>query len=335
MAFPQPKTSNLKPNSGQTMLLVVMMISGIVLSVSLVAGILMIYQIRQAGNFTNSAKAIFAADAGVNWWFFSQTPSYNPAFSSSTVNADFGNGASFEIIELPNGTAKVVGQAGNSRRAFLVTSLAPHELIPCAAKLDMIILVDRSNSMLNMPIIKTKLKDFLDLLGVSASQAHVGQITFSAGTFWHITDNLTDAKSNVDLINVNAGSDYANLASAIVLALAEFSNTGDLSPIDKIPDHPPNHASPNPPAGDYPDYMVIITDDRPNLPLAGPLTAATNVASAAKTAGVEIFVVYQGTDNADMDFFKDNIVSSPSSTHFYSTSGFDVDSPLNKMLVCG
>ena len=50
---------------GQAMVLSVMLISGAVMTATAAVGILMIYEIRQAGNAIDSAKALFAADAGV------------------------------------------------------------------------------------------------------------------------------------------------------------------------------------------------------------------------------------------------------------------------------
>lgn len=57
------KSSKLK--AGQVMVLAVIMISGAVLSATAAVGILMIYEIRHAGSSIDSAKAVFAADAGI------------------------------------------------------------------------------------------------------------------------------------------------------------------------------------------------------------------------------------------------------------------------------
>ncbi|KKU98775.1 MAG: hypothetical protein UY32_C0014G0008 [Candidatus Jorgensenbacteria bacterium GW2011_GWC1_48_8] len=47
------------------MILSVMMLGGIMLSGAAIAGLLMLYQIKSANDAVNSAKAIFAADAGL------------------------------------------------------------------------------------------------------------------------------------------------------------------------------------------------------------------------------------------------------------------------------
>ncbi len=47
------------------MLLVVLILSGTILGATTIAGLLMLYQIRQSGDITNSTKAIYAADSGL------------------------------------------------------------------------------------------------------------------------------------------------------------------------------------------------------------------------------------------------------------------------------
>lgn len=57
----------LRLRSGQVMILTVLALGGTILGATTVAGLLMLYQIRQATDLANSAKAIFAADAGLEW----------------------------------------------------------------------------------------------------------------------------------------------------------------------------------------------------------------------------------------------------------------------------
>lgn len=52
------------------MLLTVLTLGGAMLGATTIAGLLMIYQIRQATDLGNSAKAIFAADAGIEWGLY-------------------------------------------------------------------------------------------------------------------------------------------------------------------------------------------------------------------------------------------------------------------------
>ncbi|MBI5732487.1 hypothetical protein HY967_00820 [Candidatus Jorgensenbacteria bacterium] len=52
---------------GQVMLLSVIMLGGILVSATAIAGILMLYQIRQANDAVQSTRAFFAADAALEW----------------------------------------------------------------------------------------------------------------------------------------------------------------------------------------------------------------------------------------------------------------------------
>ena len=53
--------------SGQAMLIAVLSLGGAILGATAIAGFLTLYQIRTTADTENSAKAIFAADAGVEW----------------------------------------------------------------------------------------------------------------------------------------------------------------------------------------------------------------------------------------------------------------------------
>jgi len=55
----------MKRNSGQAMLLTVIMISGIFMVATAVAGMLTFYQLQQASDVNNSSMAIFAADGAL------------------------------------------------------------------------------------------------------------------------------------------------------------------------------------------------------------------------------------------------------------------------------
>ena len=75
---------------GQVMLLSVLIISGAVLGATAIAGLLMLYQVRQATNITLSMQALFAADAGVEWELFklfkSDIVSENPDLEIKMTN---------------------------------------------------------------------------------------------------------------------------------------------------------------------------------------------------------------------------------------------------------
>ncbi len=55
---------------GQAMLVTVLALSGTILGATTIAGLLMLYQIRQSTDAVNSAKAVFAADAGMEWGLY-------------------------------------------------------------------------------------------------------------------------------------------------------------------------------------------------------------------------------------------------------------------------
>ncbi len=102
---------------GQAMILATLTLGGTILGVTTIAGLLMTYQIRQTTNLENSAKAIFAADAGIQcglYNFFQAPPT--PCPTTLTLP----NGAIY--IEATNGTSSIdsEGDAGTARRAFFL-----------------------------------------------------------------------------------------------------------------------------------------------------------------------------------------------------------------------
>lgn len=98
---------------GQVLILTVLILSGTVLAVTTVAGILMIYQIRQTGNVTDSARAIFSADTGLEWELYKKFK--NPDYPKPI----FDNRSDLETSVTDNGnTIKSIGISGNVRRAF-------------------------------------------------------------------------------------------------------------------------------------------------------------------------------------------------------------------------
>jgi len=52
---------------GQVMLITVLALSGTILGATTIAGLLMMYQLRQSTDAVSSAKAVYAADAGIEW----------------------------------------------------------------------------------------------------------------------------------------------------------------------------------------------------------------------------------------------------------------------------
>ncbi len=56
--------------AGQALLLTMLAVGSTLLAVTAIAGMLLLFQIRQMGDVENSTKAVFAADAGVEWELF-------------------------------------------------------------------------------------------------------------------------------------------------------------------------------------------------------------------------------------------------------------------------
>ena len=125
-----------RARSGQAMLTAVLSISGAILGATTVAGFLMLYQLRASTDSENSAKAIFAADSGVEWTLFNYycgqaiparctlapdeeypaSPFSNGVVVSSTCYDD--NDTALSCSNTSTISAITLGQSSNSRRAF-------------------------------------------------------------------------------------------------------------------------------------------------------------------------------------------------------------------------
>ncbi len=109
------------------MILAVLTLGGAILGVTAIAGLLMLYQIRQSTDFQSSAKSVFAGDAGVEWALYSYfQPPQNPT-------STFANGATLDVVcyndlnaplatcdDASSSYAISKGTAGDTKRAFLV-----------------------------------------------------------------------------------------------------------------------------------------------------------------------------------------------------------------------
>jgi hypothetical protein len=125
--------------SGQAMLIAVLALGGAILGATTVAGLMTLYQIRATTNTANSAKAIFAADAGTEWALYNyycginssqcpggpiiSEPSFAGSGASTTVSCYATYGATGSPI-LCNNTSTLVaiasGIANGSERAFFI-----------------------------------------------------------------------------------------------------------------------------------------------------------------------------------------------------------------------
>jgi hypothetical protein len=114
---------------GQAMLLAVLTLGATMLGVTTVAGLLMLYQIRQATTFRNSAQSVFAADAGAEWalyGYFQGVSVQQPMFSNGAallpvVCYDASGTAEPSCTATSSLYAISKGSSGNTERAFLAT----------------------------------------------------------------------------------------------------------------------------------------------------------------------------------------------------------------------
>ena len=122
--------------SGQAMLIAVLALGGAILGATTVAGLLTLYQIRATTDTANSAKAIFAADAGTEWALFNYYCGVNPgqcpngplvakpAFAGSGATVAVSCYDTTDDVTLCNDTSTVAaissGIANGSERAFFI-----------------------------------------------------------------------------------------------------------------------------------------------------------------------------------------------------------------------
>ena len=102
-------------NSGQVMLLTVLILSSTILGASTIVGFLLLNQIKTSTDIKNSTKAIFAADAGIEYELYRIAKDPSHAFPTFT------NGAVLTTTCNPSGggiAIKSTGEVGRVARAF-------------------------------------------------------------------------------------------------------------------------------------------------------------------------------------------------------------------------
>lgn len=121
------------------MVLTVLTLGGALLGATTIAGLLMLYQVRQGADVNQSARALFAADSGIEWGLYNLVCQLNPASGKSpcplTDLPPLRNGTSVEVHcyddngdEVANCnpsktvTIKALGKSGNAQRAFCALS---------------------------------------------------------------------------------------------------------------------------------------------------------------------------------------------------------------------
>lgn len=115
------------------MILTILALGGTLLGATTVAGLLTLYQIRNSTDLANSAKAIFAADSGIEWGLYNFScangGSQDPCPAPEEGDSGFENGSTVKVTCLGKGSVldctsseansiKSVGSSGGSSRAF-------------------------------------------------------------------------------------------------------------------------------------------------------------------------------------------------------------------------
>jgi len=107
--------------SGQALLMSVIMMGGALLGAAAIAGVLMLFQVRQANNAADSARALFAADAGLEWRTYCvlKDPNY-PGCSSDFFPIASGASAQTNVEYVSSTIIRIVsdGGAGESVRTL-------------------------------------------------------------------------------------------------------------------------------------------------------------------------------------------------------------------------
>jgi hypothetical protein len=108
------------------MILTTLALGGSILGATAIAGLLMVYQIRQASNLGASTRSIYAADAGIEaalYQFFNQSapPSLNFTNGASVTAVCTDAGAPIECSSQEADLVRAVGASGNVHRALELT----------------------------------------------------------------------------------------------------------------------------------------------------------------------------------------------------------------------
>ena len=131
---PTPNGRKMGLTSGQAMIMTILALGGTMLGATTIAGLLMVYQIRQSTDMANSMKAIYAADSGLEWtlhnFFITSSPLPSPVFSDTKTSASstmacWGSGGqaiscSSDPLSVDTIEVRSVGRNSNVNRAFRI-----------------------------------------------------------------------------------------------------------------------------------------------------------------------------------------------------------------------
>ena len=109
-----------KRRQGQLMLISVFILGSVILGTTMIAGLIMTYRLRQVADVKDSARAIFAADAGLERALFQCFKLGIPTTTCANFSGSLTNGASYTVI-YNGGTPQEIrslGAAGRASRAL-------------------------------------------------------------------------------------------------------------------------------------------------------------------------------------------------------------------------
>lgn len=115
--------SGSQTEKGQVMLLTVLLTGGVLLAATAVAGLMMVYQIRQTTAVIDSVQAIFAADAAVEWELFCRAVQIKDG-ETQISGAPCLNYYNYEILPMSNGSVADIKHIGESVRVKGVSNQA-------------------------------------------------------------------------------------------------------------------------------------------------------------------------------------------------------------------
>ena len=229
------------------------------------------------------------------------TPSYqvngNPAANCNDINVPSGGSATCTITNDDN-----------------------EPEISCEATIDLMLVLDRSGSInsTELQTLKTAAHAFIDALSPSTSGVHTGQSSFSTAATLDQILTGDEAVAHLAINAINSGGS-TDLEAGITLAINELASGNDRTPDAD---------------GNFPDFIVVISDGAPNIPdeTQGAIDAS-NAADAARAAGIEVFVVGVGVTPATETYLETEIADD--SAHYFSAADFDdLEAQLQLLVAC-
>jgi hypothetical protein len=183
---------------------------------------------------------------------------------------------------------------------------------------DLMLCIDISGTIdeIELGQIKTAGHTFLNL--IHSDNAITGQVSFETNA--HMDRHLTSYEQRChDALDLLSDTEFrTNLGDGIIFCYNELmagtydagDDALDMSVGDRVPD------------GEYPDYIIVMTDGAPNEPGGtNPYDYAQAAAENCDAAGIEIFVVGVGIMvQSDMEFLRDDIATTPG--HYFGINDY-------------